>query len=426
MRRRLSALATSLWIVLAVAIATRLIFAFSQIQTIPQPILSSAPFLYEPGNVAYSIATGRGFGSPFRADTGPTAWEPPVYPLLVAGIFKIFGTYTFPSFLATFLLNVLFSTLTCVPIFFIGKRIGGLSVAAGSAWLWAIFPNGIIIPFEWMWDTSLSALLVATILWGTLVVADSRRLRDWCGYGLLWGFSLMTNASLLSLLPLLLCWMIYRAYQQGRPWITKSALAVAIVVLGCIPWTIRNYVVFHTFVPLRTGLGLQLWLGNNNEYHDRFPGWLHPIDNTHERNEYVRMGEIAYMRNKQKDAIEWMLANPTRVLELSLRRFIGIWTGSLTPLNDFLKVRSFLVRSVLILNLLAAIGALFGIVRLFRKGREYVFPIAVFPIVFPLPFYLTQALLRYRHPIDPVMMLLCAVALQGAFYRSERGRRPRT
>ena len=53
-----------------------------------------------------------------------------------------------------------------------------------------------MIPFEWIWDTSLSALLAATLLWATLELADSDRVRDWCGYGLLWGFTLMTNPSL--------------------------------------------------------------------------------------------------------------------------------------------------------------------------------------------------------------------------------------
>ena len=61
-----------------------------------------------------------------------------------------------------------------------------------------------MMPFEWIWDTSLAAFLRATLLWATLKFAESRRLRDWCVYGLLWGFTLMTNPSLGSLFPFLL------------------------------------------------------------------------------------------------------------------------------------------------------------------------------------------------------------------------------
>ena len=109
----------------------------------------------------------------FRMDTGPTAWLAPIYPLLVAGIFKIFGIFTTRAFFAAVFLNILFSSAACVPIYFAGKRVGGLGVASMAAWLWALFPNAIMMPFEWIWDTSLSALLAATILWATLALAES-------------------------------------------------------------------------------------------------------------------------------------------------------------------------------------------------------------------------------------------------------------
>src|SRR5205814_3780728 len=100
--------------------------------------------------------------------------------------------------------NALFSSGVCVAIFHAGKRVAGIGVASGAASLWAIFPNAVMMPFEWVWDTSLAALLAATILWATLELAESTRWRDWCAYGLLWGLTLMTNPSLGSLLPFLL------------------------------------------------------------------------------------------------------------------------------------------------------------------------------------------------------------------------------
>ena len=48
-------------------------------------------FGWEMGRVARSIALGHGFSSPYEGDTGPTAWEPPLYPYLMAGVFKLFG-----------------------------------------------------------------------------------------------------------------------------------------------------------------------------------------------------------------------------------------------------------------------------------------------------------------------------------------------
>jgi hypothetical protein len=413
-RTRLKAAATSLLLILAVALGIRLAYAWHQIEVTPRLALQAVPFLYEPGDIAYSIAVGKGFGSPFRVDTGPTAWTTPIYPLLVAGVFQLFGTFNFHAFLASIGLNILFSVLTCVPVFYAGNRIAGIGLGATAAWMWAIFPNAAIIPFQWIWDTSLSGLLAAAIVWATLAVADSKRLRDWGAYGLLWGAALMTNATLLSGLPFLLGWMAYRQWKQtgGRAF-TNAAVAAGVIVLCCVPWTVRNYVVFHAFIPLRSPLGLQLWLGNNDQYRDAFPGWLHPIDNMAERAKYLRMGEVAYMKEKQSAALQWIIAHPRRELALFKDRFIATWAGTPHPLKDFLRTPSLLIRSVFVCNALAALGALAGTVLFFadRKLRAYAIPVTAFPIVFPFSSYLSQALFRYRYPIDPLVLLLAAVAL---------------
>ncbi|MGC2421588.1 MAG: glycosyltransferase family 39 protein, partial [Candidatus Acidiferrales bacterium] len=214
--RRLRAAATSPWLILVAALVFRLGFAWNYEHHNPRQALSVLPFLFESGNIAYSLATGNGFSSPFRVPTGPTAWMTPVYPALLAGVYRVFGTYTFSTFLAASFLNILFSALVCLPLFFAGKRVCGIGVAAGAAWLWAVFPNAIQIPVESMWDACLAALLAATILWATLALDESRRLRNWCAYGLLWGFTLMTSAAMASLLPFLLVWLAYRAWLRSR------------------------------------------------------------------------------------------------------------------------------------------------------------------------------------------------------------------
>ena len=55
-------------------------------------------FAQETGSIAHSLAAGKGYSSPYGAESGPTAWLTPVYPLLVAGIFRIFGIESLHSF----------------------------------------------------------------------------------------------------------------------------------------------------------------------------------------------------------------------------------------------------------------------------------------------------------------------------------------
>lgn len=126
------------------------------------------------------------------------------------------------------------------------------------------------------------------------------------------------------------------------------------------------------------------------------------------------MGEIAYMDEKRREAIHWILSHPRREAQLFEQRFIATWLGTPHPLRDFIASDSFLIRTVFVANFLASLGALAGIVVLcwYRRMRLYALPVVVYPVVFPFAFYLSQALFRYRYPIDPVVLLLTAVAAQ--------------
>src|SRR5215475_15823039 len=76
-------------------------------------------FGWEMGRVARSIAQGQGFSNPYGGDTGPTAWEPPIYPYLMGGVFKLFGIYSYASAWILLSINALLAAITCVPIFLI-------------------------------------------------------------------------------------------------------------------------------------------------------------------------------------------------------------------------------------------------------------------------------------------------------------------
>src|ERR1700740_600978 len=105
------AVATSLWLIMLVALALRLGYMW-QFQSIhPRQGVSVIPFLFESGNIAHSLASGHGFSSPFRVDTGPTAWMTPLFPLLLSWIMRAFGVYTYHSWVAAIGMNICFSSL---------------------------------------------------------------------------------------------------------------------------------------------------------------------------------------------------------------------------------------------------------------------------------------------------------------------------
>lgn len=417
--------ATSLAIIVLVALCARLGFAWHQERGLPPNLVGTLPFWNETGSIAQALAQGRGFSDVFRKGTGATAWLTPVYPLVVAGVFRVFGIFTPRAFFAVVFLNSVFSAGACVPLFFVGKRIHGIALGSGAAWLWALFPNAIMIPFEWVWDTSLSALLAAAILWATLEVAESQRLRDWCAYGLLWGLALMTNPALASLLLFLLGWAAYRARQRAQLPIGRAILAAAAVILCCIPWTVRNYVQFHRFIPLRSNFAFELWLGNNEVFDEHSRDVNARVTSYEQVRTYLQIGETAFMERKWQLAMEFERAHPRLEFALIGRRIVATWMGTEAPIRNFIEADSVIVRGIFILNLLVAIGAFAGIMILYRRRSSYTFPLAVFPVVFPLLYYATHTSLRYRHPIDPILMLSTAIAVEAMVERVVAAWRPR-
>ena len=412
----LRTLVTSLWLILAMAALTRTWFAIDQARRISPEALSAVPFSNEAGSIAYSLASGHGFSDPFRKSTGTTAWLAPVYPLLLAGIFRIFGAFTLHAFYAAVALNIFFSTAVVVPLYFAAKRFGGVAIASVAAWLWAVFPNAFVIPFEWIWDTCLSALLGAAILWATVVLPGSRRSAAWIGYGFLCGLSLLAQPAFVVLLPALLVWLAWQEKKSASPRFRLPVFALAIALFCCLPWTIRNYVVFHRFIPLRSNLPFELWLGNNDVFDDQSRNVFARISAYAEVRRYVQLGEVAFMHEKWSKAKSFMAEHPRLEMRLTRDRIIAMWIGTPHPVRDFLATDSTLARVSLLANAFVTLSTLLAAGLLYRRKHPLRFPAVAFAVFFPGVYYITHASLRYRHPADPALLLLAAVASVACFH----------
>jgi hypothetical protein len=413
MREKLFRLLQTPWFIALIALLLRVAWLAYKIQVIPKEALAVVPFENEVGNVASALANGQGFCCLFRQPTGPTAWLTPVYPLLIAGIFRIFGTFTFGSFVASVSLNSLFSALACFPLYHASLRIAGKPVAVLAAWLWVFSPIAIILPYAWIWDSSLSALLAAAILWATIRVSDRPGLPASLLYGLLWGISLLVNPTLGALLPFLLAWIFFRLRAGNLQRLRLTLFALAATILLCLPWTLRNYIQFHRFVPLRSNFAYEFWSGNN-EIFDPHSREVNRITRYEQTRLYARVGETAFLAEKWQNARQFVRAHPSLYAQLCARRIVATWLGTEAPWQDFLHAESGLAQFLLLWSLISFIVLLVGLVRLYRSDRTYFFPVAAFPLIFPITFYLAHTSLRHRHPCDPVIALLMAVAFLGA------------
>src|ERR1041385_3648815 len=72
---------------------------------------------WEIGWISRSLAEGRGFGSPFGSDTGPTAWIAPLYPSLQAVVFKLFGIQSLASAFVIRLIHCATAPVMCILLY---------------------------------------------------------------------------------------------------------------------------------------------------------------------------------------------------------------------------------------------------------------------------------------------------------------------
>jgi len=366
----------------------------------------------ETGEVARAIAEGRGFSSPLQGfQSGPTAWLTPIFPYLLAGVFKIYGTFSYSSGLVIRAIDLAFSAFTCWPICAIGTKAFGRVTGKAAAWIWVICPTAIYFPLLWVWDTALAGLWMALLFAATLLLRGSDRIGWWAAYGALWAVGALISPSLLSVLPFLALWALWPLRQRLEHAARLAVVASLIFTAGIAPWTIRNYVVFHKFIPLRSNFGLELWLGNNPSVPETWSPGLHPNENPVEGAKYVRMTEIPYMEEKQREAFAFLRSHPLDAAHFAFRRFAQNWLGMWDSPYDIWSHAPLYAKLAIVWNCSFSLLSLVGVLFAYRAGKKEAVPFAMVMLIFPLIFYLTHTSLRYRFPLDPIMQVLAAYAV---------------
>lgn len=367
-------------------------------------------FGWETGRVARSLALGEGFASPFHEPSGPTAMVLPMYALLLAGLFKIFGVYSSGAALAILSLNALFSALTCVPIARIADRIYGRRVATGAAWGWAFFPYAIDFAAERVWGDCLNALLLSWIFLGFLRLKEDFSSRACFRLGLLSGLAMLNNSTLLLVVPVLGAWLFYLRFKTESRNFQAAALLLAGLALPIAPWCWRNYQTFDRFMPLRSNFWLELRVGNTGDLSDVVPDWVHPATNRSEMEEYCRLGEIEYMNAKRAQVLAFVFQHPWQFLSLTARRIAFVWTGFFSFHPSYLKTEPFAIPNIFFCSVLTFLTFV-GLGRSLPRQRNEMVPFLLLFATYPGIYYFTHPTMDYRHPIDPLMVILCARGL---------------
>jgi hypothetical protein len=394
---RASVRTRSFVIVLLVAFAGRLLAMGEFLAGHPRTWLFCHP--YEMGFVANSLIHGLGYSSPFGGSTGPTAIVAPGYPTLISVVFLIFGSYTAASAVTIMLLQILVSLLTIWLMMRVSAQVldRRSAVIAGAFW-------AIALPLLWIptifWETSISACALVGMIALALRCRRSPTPSAWILLGASCAVTGLINPALLPSLLLVMGWVAYQTRETGwrRPTLGLVALAVVFA-----PWPIRNAVRFHAFIPLRSTVGIEMYMGNHPGSNGRLDDSLFPMFNKPELASYLAKGEVQYTADKNREAWNYIRAQPAIFVKLSLRRAYRFWSGTGNTDGPWLYEMHALLTTMLG-------GA--GLIFLIRRGKgDFAALVALPLLLYPCPYYITHAEFRYRLNIDPVLTILAGYAV---------------
>jgi 4-amino-4-deoxy-L-arabinose transferase-like glycosyltransferase len=404
-------------------------------------------FGYEMARIARALVTGYGYADPFSGHTGPTAWVPPLYPLLIAAIFKLGGIYTAKSGWIILAINSVFSAATAIYVYEIAARCYNRKVAVWSAWIWALYPAAMQYAVRAVWETTLTTFLFTAMLALVLRMRDIRPYdrsaekaagpcgqvfvrraepdhesnagvpanrsrfagREWLLFGLFWGLIALSNSTLLLFLPVCGIWLLLDP--RSKPAISKALLSGVVFVAIITPWTIRNYRAFHAFVPFRSNFGAELYVGNGpGAYGFRYGALIGQPAQDAQHRLYVRLGELAYTHQRGELAKAWIRAHPARFASLSLKRFYFFWASVphptiKHPFGDYLRQVDYCF---------ASITGLLGVALSLKRRTPAAALFACAFALLPLTYYFITVEARFRHPLEPLIVILTVYLFQSA------------
>jgi hypothetical protein len=387
-------------------------------------------FGWEMGRIARAIVTGYGFADPFTGHSGPTAWTPPLYPLLIAGVFKIFGVYTAKSAWVVLTINSIFSAATSSVIYEIAARCFSVlgssrarKIALWSGWLWALHPAAMQYAVRWVWDMAVTAFLFSKIIVLALRVrgvgedlpaAETQTTARWAMFGILSGMIGLLNSTLLLFVPICGIWMLLGTIKNktvlARTF-PKAVMAGTLFFACLAPWMWRNWTVFHAFVPIRGNFGAELHASIAEGFDGFTNGSRIPIcDACPVYKEYKQMGELAYVRRQDELAKEYIRSHKLLFVQLAVKRFYFYWFGVPHPIEFGVWNEAIRIVNYSFVSLAGLLGLALALKQRIPGAVLFAWAFALLPLVY----YFVTIHARFRHPLEPIITILAVYLFQSA------------
>ncbi len=279
---------------------------------------SDAAFYYDVGE---SLAAGTGY-----TDNGyPSAFGPVGFSFLLALSFKVFGA----NLAAAYIVNLIGNCAIFWLMLGIGRRVYVPEIGIKLALLvYAIYPNAIVYQTHVLSEVSFTAFLLA----GIYVSLGAAATRSWILAGLLFGMAgLIRSTAFPYVLGGYIALWATRQHWSLPTLFKALAVSFAAVMLVQLPWVIRNYNVFGTFILSSTHGGVVLYDGNN-EFARGVPtdSWTTPELKAKLEALPVPLSRrftdpVTFNQGAGDLAKKWIRENPRAFMALMPRKLLALW-----------------------------------------------------------------------------------------------------
>jgi 4-amino-4-deoxy-L-arabinose transferase-like glycosyltransferase len=363
----------------------------------------------EEGMIARSLLIGQGYSLYGH----PTAQKPPAYTLLLAVCFLPFHNEWTPldydpstrynAHLLDQIIKAAVAGLTVLVLSKLGQRVLNTPVASLAVLFYAVNPILIvqlIFPGHMVYDM----LLFTSLLLFYLRLVEVPSLRRALALGMLVGITLMMNPAIAAFIIFAHTWVLFIGLRRQSLAVRLRILILSLVVVVLImtPWVVRNFYVFHQFVPFTSNQGLELWYGNNplanGGIYKGPPPSVAGLD-------LAQLNEFQRNQALGNEAIDYMLQHPVRTIELRIRSLYYFWFGTW----QFSRFPAMVTRLWFWVNASLICLSLAGLALLTWKERGKSLLLLLLVIGLLLPYLVIHSGDdRYRAGLNPLLMLSLA------------------
>jgi len=372
--------------------------------------------------IAKNLVNGYGFKNIYL-NTTYYSCTTPLYPAICAIVYKLAGI----NHDAMVILQIIISSLICIPLYELGRRIAGSRVGLLAGWMYALHPGLIIYSILNLHALILDAFLFLSTVWSFVYLREALTLKRSLLTGIIAGLCILTRTTVIVFIPFGFIWL-FLCYKKDNPKrviinIISVLIVTSLLVSG---WVIRNFLVHKEFVFMTTTDAEVFWRGNNinatGTSHTPSGGIVIKEDRLL-YNKIMTLSELEQRNLFRTEAANFIRKNPGKFIELFLKKLFYFWwfspeSGIYYP-KTYLLVYKFLYSIALFF---AVIGIYFTLKSNSKTTREYVSLIILFILIISFTQSLFYVEGRHRWAIEPFLLIFTAASFSSFLDKNkERG-----